>query len=184
MNNMAAISQKQLAEWYEAYGTELKLYARQWLLPENSWYHQKKPWTFHNDQILFQTMPRSICNLQWCFFWIHLMVFQENFYGFWGFHDALPCFELIVFLPEWIRQWNNYTFFMRFSKTILWIFQGENIGYAYSQCGCRDKNPVLYHKHSLQNHSISNTSFKISIDSISAEFKCCIPEYDGTPSIT
>jgi hypothetical protein len=34
---------------------------------------------------------------------------------------------------------------MRFSKTILWIFQGENIGYAYSQCGCLDKNPVLYH---------------------------------------
>ena len=27
---MAAISQKQLAEWYEAYGTELMLYARQW----------------------------------------------------------------------------------------------------------------------------------------------------------
>jgi len=30
MNNMAAISQKQLAQWYEAYGTELMLYARQW----------------------------------------------------------------------------------------------------------------------------------------------------------
>jgi len=27
---MAAISQKQLAEWYEAHGTELMLYARQW----------------------------------------------------------------------------------------------------------------------------------------------------------
>ena len=27
---MAAISQKQLAKWYEAYGTELMLYARQW----------------------------------------------------------------------------------------------------------------------------------------------------------
>ena len=27
---MAAISQKKLAEWYEAYGTELMLYARQW----------------------------------------------------------------------------------------------------------------------------------------------------------
>lgn len=27
---MATISQKQLAEWYEAYGTELMLYARQW----------------------------------------------------------------------------------------------------------------------------------------------------------
>ncbi|MCP4260999.1 MAG: RNA polymerase sigma factor [Planctomycetes bacterium] len=27
---MAAISQKQLGEWYEAYGTELMLYARQW----------------------------------------------------------------------------------------------------------------------------------------------------------
>jgi RNA polymerase sigma-70 factor (ECF subfamily) len=27
---MTAISQKQLAEWYEAYGTELMLYARQW----------------------------------------------------------------------------------------------------------------------------------------------------------
>jgi len=30
MNNMAAINQKQLAQWYEAYGTELMLYARQW----------------------------------------------------------------------------------------------------------------------------------------------------------
>jgi RNA polymerase sigma factor (sigma-70 family) len=29
-NNMAAISQKQLAQWYEAYGNELMLYARQW----------------------------------------------------------------------------------------------------------------------------------------------------------
>ena len=27
---MAAISQKQLAQWYEAHGTELMLYARQW----------------------------------------------------------------------------------------------------------------------------------------------------------
>jgi len=27
---MAAINQKQLAEWYEAHGTELMLYARQW----------------------------------------------------------------------------------------------------------------------------------------------------------
>ncbi|MHC4582430.1 MAG: RNA polymerase sigma factor, partial [Planctomycetota bacterium] len=27
---MAAISQKQLARWYEAHGTELMLYARQW----------------------------------------------------------------------------------------------------------------------------------------------------------
>jgi RNA polymerase sigma factor (sigma-70 family) len=27
---MAAISQKQLAQWYETYGTELMLYARQW----------------------------------------------------------------------------------------------------------------------------------------------------------
>ena len=27
---MAAISQKQLAQWYEAHGTDLKLYARQW----------------------------------------------------------------------------------------------------------------------------------------------------------
>ena len=30
MSNMAAISQKQLAQWYEAHGTELMLYARQW----------------------------------------------------------------------------------------------------------------------------------------------------------
>jgi RNA polymerase sigma-70 factor (ECF subfamily) len=33
---MAAISQKRLAEWYEAYGTELMLYARQWSLDQQA----------------------------------------------------------------------------------------------------------------------------------------------------
>jgi len=33
---MAAISQKQLAEWYEAHGRELMLYARQWNLDQQA----------------------------------------------------------------------------------------------------------------------------------------------------